>query len=113
MAQAIDLLATIDRHVPKRASKGPSVGQYMLMAAFNRCIAPRSKAQIAAWYQKTALRRLLPLSSGQLTSQRFWDNIARIGDQHNTAIEQEIASSVVSRFDVDLHSLLFTATYLF
>src|SRR6266566_3852281 len=29
MAQAIDLLATIDRHVPKRASQGPSVGQYM------------------------------------------------------------------------------------
>src|SRR6266481_3870980 len=44
MAQAIDLLATMDRHVPKRASQGPSVGQYMLLAAFNRCIAPCSKA---------------------------------------------------------------------
>src|SRR6267143_4212003 len=64
MAQAIDLLATIDRHVPKRASQGPSVGQYLLMAAFNRCIAPCSKAQIADWYQKTALRRLLPLANG-------------------------------------------------
>jgi len=113
MAQAIDLLATIDRHVPKRASQGPSVGQYMLMAAFNRCIAPRSKAQIAAWYQKTALRRLLPLSSGQLTSQRFWDNMARIGDQHITAIEQDIASTVVSRFGLDLHCLLFDATNFF
>ncbi len=113
MAQAIDLRATIDRHVPKRASQGPSVGQYMLMAAFNRCMAPRSKAQIAAWYQKTALRRLLPLSSGQLTSQRFWDNMARIGDQHITAIEQDIASTVVSRFGLDLHCLLFDATNFF
>src|SRR6184192_492564 len=33
MAQAIDLRATIDRHVPKRASQGPSVGQYMPPAA--------------------------------------------------------------------------------
>src|SRR5271167_3605606 len=107
MAQAIDL------HVPKRASQGPSVGQYILMAAFNRCIAPRSKAQIAAWYQKTALRRLLPLSSGQLTSQRFWDNMARIGDKHITAIEQDIASTVVSRFGLDLHCLLFDATNFF
>src|SRR6266436_10449379 len=29
MAQAIDLLATMDRHVPKRGSQGPSVGQYI------------------------------------------------------------------------------------
>src|SRR5438067_632322 len=113
MAQAIDLRATIDRHVPKRASQGPSVGQYMLMAAFNRCMAPRSKAQVAAWYQKTALRRLLPLSSGQLTSQRFWDNMARIGDQHIAAIEQDIASTVVARFGLDLHCLLFDATNFF
>src|SRR5882762_5198719 len=113
MAQAIDLLATIDRHVPKRASQGPSVGQYLLMAAFNRCIAPCSKAQIADWYQKTALRRLLPLSSGQLTSQRFWDNMARIGGKHITAIEQDITSTVVSRFGLDLHCLLFDATNFF
>jgi transposase len=113
MAQAIDLLATIDRHVPKRASQGPSVGQYLLMAAFNRCIAPCSKAQIADWYQKTALRRLLPLSSGQLTSQRFWDNMARIGGKHITAIEQDITSAVVSRFGLDLHCLLFDATNFF
>src|SRR5258708_14859120 len=113
MAQAIDLLATIDRHVPKRASQGPSVGQYLLMAAFNRCIAPCSKAQIADWYQKTALRRLLPLSSGQLTSQRFWDNMAPIGDKHITAIEQDIASTVVARFGLDLHCLLFDATNFF
>src|SRR5437773_6758984 len=70
MAQAIDLRATIDRHVPKRASQG-------------------------------------------LTSQRFWDNMARIGDKHITAIEQDIASTVVSRFGLDLHCLLFDATNFF
>src|SRR5208283_2577719 len=36
MAQAIELLATI--------------GQYLLMAAFNRCIAPCSKAHIRVGY---------------------------------------------------------------
>src|SRR5712691_9531837 len=96
LAQALEVVATIDRHVPKRGGQGPSVGHYLLIAALNRCIAPCSKAQIADWYQKTALHRLLPLSSGQLTSQRFWDNMARIGDQHITAIEQDIASTVVA-----------------
>jgi transposase len=113
MAQAIDLLATIDRHVPKRASQGPSVGQYLLMAAFNRCIAPCSKTQIADWYQKTALRRLLPLSNGQLTSQRFWDNMERVSAKQIAAIERDITSTVVSRFGLDLHCLLFDATNFF
>src|SRR5207245_5861364 len=72
-----------------------------------------SKPQSAAWTQTTALRRLLPLSSRQLTSQRFWDNMARIGDKHITAIEQDIASTVVSRFGLDLHCLLFDATNFF
>ncbi len=113
MAQAIDLLATLDRHVPKRGSQGPSVGQYLLIAALNRCMAPCSKAQIAAWYQKTALRRLLPLSNGQLTSQRFWDNMERVGAKQITAIERDLARATVSRFGLDLHCLLFDATNFF
>jgi transposase len=113
MAQAIDLLATIDRHLPKRGSQGPSVGQYILIAALNRCIAPCSKAHIADWYQKTALHRLLPLSSGQLTSQRFWDNMQRVGEKQIAAIEGELARATVSRFGLDLQCLLFDATNFF
>jgi transposase len=113
MAQAIDLLATMDRHVPKRGSQGPSVGQYILIAALNRCLAPCSKAQIADWYQKTALRRLLPLSNGQLTSQRFWDNMERVGAKQIAAIERDLARATVSRFGLDLHCLLFDATNFF
>jgi hypothetical protein len=77
IAQALQVVTTIDRHVPKRGSQGPSVGHYLLLAALNRCIAPCSKAQMADWYQKTVLARLLPLSLTQLTSQRFWDNVSR------------------------------------
>jgi transposase len=113
MAQAIDLLATMDRHVPKRGSQGPSVGQYILIAALNRCMAPCSKAQIADWYQKTALPRLLPLSNGQLTSQRFWDNMERVGAKQIAAIERDLARATVSRFGLDLHCLLFDATNFF
>lgn len=113
MAQAIDLLAILDRHLPKRGSQAPSVGQYILIAALNRCIAPCSKALISDWYQKTALRRLLPLSSGQLTSQRFWDNMQRVGQKQIVAIERDLARNTVSRFGLDLHCLLFDATNFF
>jgi|SRR5438309_1424213 len=32
LAQTLDVVATIDRHVPKRGTQGPSVGQYLLLA---------------------------------------------------------------------------------
>jgi transposase len=113
MAQALDVVATIDRHVPKQGTQGPSVGHYLLLAALNRCLAPASKAQIAEWYGKTALRRLLPLTSAQLTSQRFWDNMERVRPQQIAAIEHDLARIAVSRFGLDLRCLLFDATNFF
>jgi len=110
LAASLDVVATIDRHVPKLGAQGPSVGQYMLVAALNRCVAPRSKARIADWYAKTVLRRLLPLSAAQLTSQRFWDNMDRISEEQIVAIERDLAKTAVDRFDLDLHGLLFDAT---
>jgi transposase len=113
LAQGLEVVATIDRHVPKRGGQGPSVGEYLLVAALNRGIAPCSKAQIGDWYTKTALRRLLPLAAGQLTSQRFWDNMARVTPEHIAAIEQDLARMAVARFGLDLRCLLFDATNFF
>src|SRR5262245_4748831 len=59
VAQQLDIAAVIDRHVPKRGVRGPSVGQYILIAALNRCLAPRSKARLGDWYDQTVLPRLL------------------------------------------------------
>jgi transposase len=113
MAQALDVVATIDRHVPKRGSQGPSVGQYLLLAALNRCLAPTSKTRLAAWYDKTVLPRLLPFTASPLRSQRFWENMERVRPQHLTAIEQELAQVAVAGFGLDLRCLLFDATNFF
>lgn len=113
IAQTLDIVATIDRHVAKRGHQGPSVGEYLLLAALNRCVAPTSKAQIGSWYAKTVLRRLLPLTPSQLTSQRFWDNMERVSAKQIAAIEQDLARTAVSRFGLDLRCLLFDATNFF
>lgn len=113
IASQLDLIGVIDRHVPKRGDQGPSVGQYLALAAFNRCIAPRSKARLAQWYRKSVLRRLLPMNNGQLSSQRFWDNMDRVDEQAIVAIERELSANAVSRFDLDLRCLVFDATNFF
>jgi len=109
LAQQLDLIGLIDAHLPKRA-QGPSVGQYLVLAAINRCLAPTSKRGFWAWYHSTALERLLPLRPADLTSQRFWDHMARVTPAALRAIESELARRVVDRFGVDLGCLVFDCT---
>ena len=113
LAQELDLAATIDRHVPKRRQDGVSVGQYLLVAALNRCIAPRSKARLGAWFGQTVLPRLLGLAPAVLTSQRFWDNMDRLEERQLLQIEAELARRLVARWGLDLRCLLFDATNFF
>lgn len=113
IARTLEVVETVDRHVPKRKADGPSVGEYLALAAFNRCIAPRSKVRLGPWYRKTALRRLMPMAAGQLTSQRFWDNMERVGEKEIVAIERDLSATAVSRFGLDLRCVLFDATNFF
>ncbi len=104
----MQLVEHIDRHVPKRGS-GPSVGTYLLAAVLNRCLAPGSKASLARWFDSTALGRLLPLRSSQLTSQRFWDQMHRVPVSAIPAIERDIVTAMTREFGLDLRQVLFDA----
>jgi transposase len=109
LAHQLDLVATVDRHVAHRG-RGPSVGQYLLLAALNRLAHPTSKAQLAHWYEHTALRRWLPLAPRQLTSQRFWDAMDALDDTAIAAIETDLTRTLVDRFQVALRCLCFDCT---
>jgi len=112
-AQQLQIVSVIDQHVPKLGHQGPSVGEYLLVACINRCVAPRSKSKIGEWYDKTVLPRLLGLKSSQLSSQRFWDNMDRVSEMAIANIEQQISAAAVTRFGLDLRCLLFDATNFF
>jgi transposase len=113
MATELDVVATIDRHVPKRKRQGATVGQYLVAAALNRCLAPCSKTHLAAWYKRTVLPRLLGVPPAALTSQRFWDNMSRVDEAALQRIESELSKTAVARFELDLHFLLFDCTNFF
>ena len=112
LAKRLNLSEHIDRHVPKQG-RGPTVGQYLLVAILNRCVAPRSKSGIAKWFQGTLLRRIMELDSGQLSSQRFWENMDRVTPQAIESIERDITIQMVRDFDIDLKRVLFDGTNFF
>ncbi len=112
LAERLRLVEHIDRHVPKRGS-GPSVGTYLLVAVLNRCVEPCSKASVAEWFQRTALRRFVGVEARQLTSQRFWDNMNRVSGEAITRIERDLTAHMVREFQIDLRRVLFDATNFF
>lgn len=112
IAQKIDLVKTIDQIVPKR-EQGPSVGQYLLLAALNRALDPLSKRQIGDWYQSTSLRRLWQLSPDVFSSQRFWDHMDMIPQEAIENIQDALAKKIQTEFSLDAKTLLYDTTNFF
>lgn len=109
IAEELDVTATIDRHIGKR-NQGLSCGQYILMAALNRCVAASSKSSLYEWYRKTVLHRLIPTSRRLLTSQRFWDHMSYLDEHRIAKIEEALTLRLIEHFKIDLQTLLFDAT---
>jgi len=109
LAQQLQLVELIDQHVAKRR-QGPSVGQYMLLAAINRCLAPTSKLRMPAWVTSTPLPRWWRLSPRQFSAQRFWDNMELLTEEKIEAISNALSRRVIDTFHVDLSSLVFDCT---
>lgn len=109
LAQKLQIVSLIDRHVPKR-QQGASVGQYLLLAALNRLASPNSKAQMLSWYQNTTLARWLRLTANQLRSQRFWDAMDAVDETAIRSIETGLSQRLVEQFGIDTRCLCFDCT---
>lgn len=109
LAQQLRLVELIDEHAAKR-HQGPSLGQYLLVAAINRCLAPTSKRQMPAWLGTTPLPRWLGLSAKQFSAQRFWDNMELLGEKQIAAITEALTRRLLETFPLDVNSLIFDCT---
>jgi len=103
------LVELIDHHAPKRR-QGPSLGQYLLVAAVNRCVAPASKRQMPAWLRRTPMLRWLGLSAQQFSAPRFWDNMELLEERQIAAISETLAQRLLETFHLDVNSLIFDCT---
>lgn len=112
IAQSLDLVGIIDKHVPKR-DQGPTVGEYLLVCALNRVLAPASKSKLSDWYEGTILPRLWKHAPDCFTSQHFWNHMDRFGEEEIKAIEMDIAARVIAEHKLDLDCLLYDTTNFF
>jgi transposase len=112
IAQRLGLVELIDEAVPKR-EQGPSVGQYMVLAAINRALCPCSKLAMGDWYETTLLRRLWGYPAKSFSSQRFWDHMDMVSEKAIQEVEERLLERVSSRFGLDPSLLLYDTTNFF
>ena len=113
VAQRLELLPLLDSTLPAQRDQGLSCGQYLLLAAINRAVAPTSKLQFADWYRQTVLTRLLPADPAWLSSQNFWNHMDRITADHIAASEQHMSRRLIERLQLDLRGLVYDGTNFF
>ncbi|NQS99086.1 MAG: IS1634 family transposase [candidate division Zixibacteria bacterium] len=109
ITQQLGLIDIIDSHAPKR-NQGPSVGHYMILAAINRALEPKSKTQIGKWYQQTTLQEIWRTPASAFTSQRFWDHMEELDETRLAAIEENITRRIVETYHISLDCLLYDTT---
>ena len=113
VAERLDVLPLLDATLPTKRDQGLSCGQYLLLAAINRAVAPTSKLQFADWYRQTALTRLLPADPAWLSSQNFWNHMDRVSANHIIAFEQQMSRRLIERLQLDLRALVYDGTNFF
>lgn len=113
LAKDLGLLELFNQHLPKR-NQGLSVGHYLLIAAINRAVCPRSKRALSDWFKTTSLGRLMPeVELSHLSSQCFWDHMDAVSDEAIEAIELELSQKLIRKFNLDLRCLIYDATNFF
>ena len=112
VVERLDLVARIDRIVPKR-HQGVSIGHYLVLAALNRVVAPRSKVPIGAWYDQTWLRVHWGIPATAFTSQAFWRAMDAVDADALAAIEDAVAVATVTQFTVPVTTVAYDATNVF
>ncbi len=108
----LNLIDLINK-VTNKKQKGPSMGHYILLAALNRALEPKSKSQIGDWYNKTILKRLWNFPKKMFSSQRYWDHMDLISEQEIEIIQTFLFDRIKKEFSIQLQPIFYDTTNFF
>ncbi|MFX0137483.1 MAG: IS1634 family transposase, partial [Candidatus Hodarchaeota archaeon] len=108
----VDLANIVDSVIPSgKKTSGPTVGELLLYAVINRAIAPKSKRQMASWYEKTDIQQVRPARLEALSPQNFRNHWDRIGEEGLKKISECFFKKVRALFSDDEHFMFDTTNY--
>ena len=110
IANEIGLDIIIDRHTSKNRAQGLSVGEYLTIAAINRCVKPSSKSKLGDWFEQDWISTKYEITPEKLTSQSFWNHIQYIDEQKIAEIETAINKVVLKQYNLEMNNLFYDPT---
>jgi len=93
--ERVGLVKIIDSILPRR-TKGPSLGEYFLYAAFNRMIDATSKQALPDWYAHTAVQSIRPVDLTALDSDGYYKKWSTVTEEDLQKIAKVFFKKVAS-----------------
>lgn len=113
IAKEIGIPGIIDAHSKKSRDQGLSLGEYVTIAAINRCAAPGSKSKLGSWFANDWLSTRFNIDPAVLDAQTYWNHFQYLDDATQIAIERDLGKAVVSTYNLDVESLFYDPTNFF
>ncbi|MBN2572151.1 MAG: IS1634 family transposase [Ignavibacteriales bacterium] len=109
IAQDIRLSDIISAVVGKR-NQGLSPGDYFIIAAINRCVAPCSKSKLGNWFKKDWIHTQYEIKPDILNPQAFWNHFHYFTDDKIEEIQLKIVKEVIKKYNLEIKGLLYDPT---
>ena len=113
IAEEINLAGIIDANTGKKRKQNLSLGDYITIAAINRCVAPCSKSKLKRWFEKDWLSTRYDIDPKVLNAQTYWNHFQYLSKEVLAQIELALGQFVVGKYDLDLDSLFYDPTNFF
>lgn len=113
IADKIGLASLINRNSGKKRKQGLSVGDYITIAAINRCSRPVSKSKLGKWFKYDWLSAQYDIKPDVLNAQTYWNHFQYIDEKAIEKMEIAINKVVLEEFDLDMDSLFYDPTNFF
>ncbi len=109
IATKLNLVPIIDECVSKR-NQGLSVGHYVLFAALNRCIKPKSKNQMAHWFDNSIYAAKFPTIESYFDAKAYSNHFQYLTPSVLEEIEIKIHQQLIKEFKVNMDALFYDPT---
>ena len=113
IAKEIGLIDKINDVAGKSRNQNLTLGDYLTIAAINRCVAPCSKSKLSQWFAGDWLGSQYNIDSNLLNAQTYWNHFQYLSEEKIETIQLDVIKDVVKDYSLSLEGLLYDPTNFF
>jgi transposase len=113
IAKEIGLIDKINAVAGKSRNQNLTLGDYLTIAAINRCAAPCSKSKLPQWFAKDWLGTQYDIDPKILNAQTYWNHFQYLSEKNIEKIQLDLIKDVVKDYSLSLEGLMYDPTNFF